>query len=1193
MSRFYWAVLCGTVLSFFACEAPEGDATEETPEGDATGDMRQGAVVTDVDCRHKPPALAEIGDDVAAARLAREWSIQCDGVTPEPEAGPSLDAPQLAARREIETALPNAVLTVDQHLGTLAHLGAVAWRGTSEDSFEAGWEFWTIFNHPIRDLLGATDLDDWQAEFVFGGAAGQADVVVLKRLFDGIPVMGNYLHITVLRAEKGELATVSAVAASFTPDVPSKRVPAVVTRPAAEAAKAIALYGQLLGEPQLVYWTKGRESRLTWRGVFQNQHDDPDLPDEMDPRVQFVAFLDAVTFEPVAIEQLTAFTTYNGQARARATNPHDPFPDATAGAVGKRYKALPNAAIADFYRTRVLTVDNAPTCKEPGACTSPCAWNNCINGKVECCSADSCASPNGATRQTTAPNPGVEDTDITYNYGVTRTAYDGSFSREDNDSSAYVDNDRACGHDATCGATSVAAETTDSCMNYQVSKFEYPLSLTNPTVTWVTTDDTGKKWPGRRMEVFSLMNIASKHLHDDLGLATYPGLGFTYYPSSLRGNGCKAGWGVFSASGDANTHTAAINVQAQAGHENPANCTWWNETEFRHTVFHEFSHSVHQKMIDTLGGGRPSHCYNKPIGEGWADFAAGSISAGECFGNNTRRVGANREFPFEDENDPKYGASELKTAFTSVFLDYYLYMGYAATQTIGYGLPTYIGQNPMVGKCTTAGDYTSCPAGSLYRKLIDVAGSRWYVGSKQRYEVAKAFHNHVKDSYINPNEPNFGINCDDGWWTDVSEQAYPYPDEVTDHNGHGLQMPVEKAPYRATNDVVFPEINRGPDEYEARDLWFTDAGDQDKWSLLVRAGESFNVETVGLATGADTTLQILDFAANQVGYNDDCVPPNRSSCVTFTNSSGSAQFYRIVTRAYSSGTVGLSKTYRIRVTKLADDYYSTQYAPHPVSPDMEFRYGRLETSGDQDHFYTYIPNDGAGSRDLFYSFCADHSGARLQFWSGTTMLTETARIADCENNWLTDGTESLSPGLYRVVVVSPSAGVTGNYKFRLFVGASWPDQAASAYDLDSFPGYPTSGIKGVPAMNKLFSQDEAWFKFSANPGDIVHLDATDGTWTSDPILTLYGPQKMFCGDGDSTPPHTGCSEAQPGETLPLLKEDNGGTLTNKDSSIVFVAPWSGTYYLKAHNVGVGGYTLTYYKDHSIGWVPTYLIDRGF
>ncbi|HNZ04665.1 MAG TPA: hypothetical protein PKK50_11030 [Myxococcota bacterium] len=1181
-----WLVPCSTVLLFLACEAPERE-----PGGQA----HQGALVRGVDCNQKPPGLSEIGGDPLGARLAREWSIRCDGVTPDRETVPALDAPQSVARIEIEAALPNVTLTVDENLGTLAHLAAVGWRGASADSFETGWEFWTTFSDSISGLLGATDLDDWHAEFVLGGGAGQADVLILKRLFDGIPVMGNYVHITVLRAEKGVPATVSAVDTRFTPDVPSKRVPAVVTRPAAEAAQAIALYGQHLGEPELVYWTKDQESRLTWRGVFQIQHDDPDVPSELDPRIQFVAFLDAVTFEPVAIEQLTAFTTYNGQAKARATNPHDPFPDATAGAVGKRYKALPNAAIADFYTTRVLTVDNARTCKAPGTCTSPCGWNNCTDGKVECCSADSCASPNGATRQTTAPNPGVEDTNITYDFGVTRTAYDGSFSREDNDSSAYVDNDRACGHDATCGATSVAAETTDSCMNFQVSKFEYPLSLTSPTITWVSTDGTGKKWPGRRMEVFSLLNIASKHLHDDLGLASYPGLGFTYYPSSARGNGCVAGWGMFSASGDANTHTAAINVQAQAGHENPDNCTWWNETDFRFTVFHEFSHSIHQKMIDTLGGGRPSGCYNYWIGEGWANFAAGSVSAGEDFGNNKRRIGANRKFPKDDEDpniNPEYGESELMTAFTSIFLDYYLYYGYAATQTIGYGLPTYIGQNPMVGNCTIAGDYTSCPAGSLYRKLISVAGSRWYTGSKQRYEVAKAFHNHVMDAYINANEPNFA-NCDGGWWTDnQTYQAYPYPDEVTDHNEHGLLMPVEKAPYRTTNDVVFPEINRGPDEYEARDLWFTDADDQDKWSLLVRAGESFKVETTGLVNGADTTLEILDFAANRVGYNDDCVPPDRSSCVSFTNSSGSPQFYRIVTRAYSSGTVGLSKTYRIRVTKLADDYSNTQYAPHPVSPDLEFRYGRLETSGDQDHFYTYIPNDGAGSRDLFYSFCADHSGARLQIWTGTTMLTETTRIADCENNWVTNGTESLGPGLYRIVVVSPSAGVTGNYKFRLFAAASWPDQAADAYNLDSFPGYPTSGIKGLPAMVKLFSEDVAWFKFSANAGDIVHLNATDGTWTADPVLTLYGPQKMFCGDGDSTPPHTGCSGAQPGETLPLLVDDNGGTLTNKDSSIVFVAPWSGTYYLKANNIGAGGYTLTYYKDHAIGWIPSYLVDRG-
>lgn len=1184
MFHYRWLFVCGAFLSFVGCEASPPE-----PAGGAI----LGAMLADVDCSRKPPALAEVGNNAAAARLAGEWSIRCDGATKEAQLEPSFDSLQGAAREELEAALPSLVLTADRQLGTLSHLGAVGWEGRSSDSSDTAWEFWTTFGHSIRGVLGATELDDWQGELVSGGAAGQADLLVLKRLFDGIPVLGNYVHITVLRSVSGGHATVSAVSTSFTPDLPTSRVPVVVTRSPAEAAEAVARYGRLLGEPELVYWTKDRESRLTWRGVYDFSHDDPAQPDELDPRIQIVAFLDAVTFEPLDFQQLTAFTTYTGQAKARATNPHDPFPDPTAGAVGKRYKALPNTAIADFYGSRVLTVDNVGgrTCTPVGTCTTPCAWNNCTDDLVECCTADSCASPDGPTRNST-----VFDSDINFGYGVTRTAYNGSFTRSDDDASGYVDNDRTCGHDATCGASSAVAETTERCMNSQVTTFHYPLNLTSPTVAWVTTEGTGKRWPGRRMEMFSLLNVASKHLHDDLGLASYPGLGFTYYPTSRFGYGGASQWGCFNCStGDANTHGPALVVHGQAGQEDPTNCSWWNEAGFRFTVFHEFSHSIHQKMIDTLGGGRPSHCYFTWFGEGWANFAAGSVSAGEDFGFDWRRIGANRKFPDDDEDvdiEPEYNSLNLMTAFTAIFLDYYLYFGNPATQTIGYGIPMYQGQNPMVGNCTTAGDYTSCPAGSLYRKLIDVAGSRWAVGSKQRYEVAKSFHNHVTDPYINANEPNFA-SCDSGWWIDRDVQAYPYPDEVTDHNEHGLMIPVEKAPYRGgSEDVVFPEINRGPDEYEARDLWFTDADDQDKWNLLVRPGEFFLIETVGLAALADTTLEILDFAGNQVGYNDDCVPPARSSCVTLTNGSGSAQFYRVVARAYSSSNVGLNMTYRVRITKITDDYFDAQNSAHPVSPDLEFRYGRLETSGDQDHFYTYIPDDGSGNKELYYSFCTAHASARLQIWSGSNLLTEIGQTTDCENDYVTTGTESLSPGLYRIAVVSPSAGVIGNYKFRLFVSASWPDQALDAYDLDSFPGYPTSGIRMLPAMYKMFTNDEAWFKFSASAGEVVHLDATDATWTADPILTLYGPQKMFCGDGELNPPHMGCVEAQPGQTLALLRDDNGGTLTNKDAGIVFIAPWSGTYYLKAANVGHGGYTLTYYKDHGVGWVPTYLVDLG-
>ena len=203
-------------------------------------------------------------------------------------------------------------------------------------------------------------------------------------------------------------------------------------------------------------------------------------------------------------------------------------------------------------------------------------------------------------------------------------------------------------------------------------------------------------------------------------------------------------------------------------------------------------------------------------------------------------------------------------------------------------------------------------------------------------------------------------------------------------------------------------------------------------------------------------------------------------------------------------------------------------------------------------------------------------------------------VAEWINNWWpgTTGTQSLSPGLYRIVVVSPSAGITGNYKFRIYAGGTWPDSATDAFSLNSFPSYPSSSVKMIPMMNKLFSQDDAWFKFYAIKGDLVHLDATDATWSSDPKLTLFGPQKMFCLDGDPQLPHRGCSVAEPGETLPLFVDENGGTLTNTDSSIVFVAPWNGTYYLRAENLGVGGYILTYYKDHNRAYVPVYLEDLG-
>lgn len=1179
MDQFLRLALCGLLFWFFGCEASGFEAETVANRSALTGD---------VDCNHKPPSLAEIGADAKGSHLANQWSIKCGGAIRDSETAAAIEAIPPNARQEITAAMPNVVFSTDNRLGTLASLSALNWQSSSADSFNAGWEFWNKFEYSVREMLGATESDDWLDEFVSGGAAGQADVLVLKRIFDGIPVMGNYIHITVLRSQKGTPATVSGVAIGFTPDVPSNRVPTVMTKSAEEAAEAIKLYGQLVGEPELVYWTRDRESRLTWYGVFENKLDDPTVPAELVPATQSAIFLDALTFELLDIEQRTSYTTYSGQAKARATNPHDPFPDATAGAVGKRYKALPNISIADYSTSHVLTVDNGHKCLAAADCAVPCYWNDCASGKVRCCTPNACGNPDDETRQAT-----VRDASLTYGYGVTQTAYNGTFSRTDDDVSAYVDNNRTCGHDATCATTTAASETTDGCLAFQVEDFTYPLSLTNPVVTWVSSDNTGKKWPGRRMEAFSLLNISSRYMHDDLGLATYPGIGLTYYPNSARGTNCSGGGGgLFSASGDANTQGPSINIQMPGGHEDPTNCSWYTENVFRFIAFHEFSHSVHQKMIDTLGGGRPSDCYNYQIGEGWANFGAAAISAGEVVGNGVRRVGAYRKFPSDDENpDLTYTHPELASAFTSVFLDYYLYFGYAATETIGYGLPTYIGQNPMVGECTTAGDYTTCPTGSLYRKLIDVASSRWYVGSKQRYEVAKAFHNHITDAYINPNEPNF-TNCDNGWWTDTAFQTFPYPDEVTDHNEHGLIMPVEKAPYRTTNDVTFTEINRGPDQYESRDLWFTDANDQDKWNLFVRPGESFKVETVGLASGSDTTLEILDFAANRVGYNDDCVSPDRWSCVTFSNSSGSAQFYRIAARAYSSSTTGLGHTYRIRVTKLADDYYNSQYAAHPVSPDLEFRNGRLETSGDQDHFYTFFPDDGQGNRDLFYSFCTSNAAARFQIWQGATMLTEVGQVSDCENNLINTGTQSLSPGLYRIVVVSPSAGVTGNYKFRVFVSASWPDIASSAYNLDSFPAYPSSGVKMLPAMLRLFSQDEAWFKFSATAGDIVHLDATETTWTSDPKLTLFGPQKMFCLDGDTTDPHTRCDTADPGETLALFIDDNGGTLTNNDASIVFAAPWSGTYYIKAENVGAGGYTLTYYKDHGIGFIPSYLADLG-
>jgi len=475
-------------------------------------------------------------------------------------------------------------------------------------------------------------------------------------------------------------------------------------------------------------------------------------------------------------------------------------------------------------------------------------------------------------------------------------------------------------------------------------------------------------------------------------------------------------------------------------------------------------------------------------------------------------------------------------------------------------------------------------------------------GTKQRYEVSRSFIEHISDAFIfgtqpdGRKEPAFIVGADDttcgtitpaNWYQeDGTNENVPMADDVTDQRENATIVPTETlSASRATNDATFPEIAVGPDQYLGQGLYFTDGDDRDVWSVFVRPGESVRVATA--TSNSDTVMEIYDYDGAYVGSNDDCVWPQRYSCVTFQNTTGAPGIYRIDVRPYSGAYAGNDKTYSLTVTRQNDDYSAS--VPHPVVNSTEWTYGRHEVGSDEDYFYGYMASSCGASCGLLYAFCGASIYQKMEIWQGGVLKVNTSPTANCASAFQN---VSLGAGQYTIRVKS-TRGVVGNYSMRFYDITDEGSTAASGQDLDAL-SLPGGGLKIVPRVLHGVN-DVDWFKLSPPRGANIHLAVVSQGSSGNPEMTLYGPVKMFCGDGPmSSPDRVACESAQAGETTPLIYNDDGGAYNNSDPAIRFIAPWSGEYYMKVRNKVdlTTGYRLVYYQDHSDYYQPPYLDDVG-
>jgi len=326
-------------------------------------------------------------------------------------------------------------------------------------------------------------------------------------------------------------------------------------------------------------------------------------------------------------------------------------------------------------------------------------------------------------------------------------------------------------------------------------------------------------------------------------------------------------------------------------------------------------------------------------------------------------------------------------------------------------------------------------------------------------------------------------------------------------------------------------------------------GDRDLFRFSAEAERTYTIETGNLGGGCNTVIYLYDPDGNFIISNDDIVPGNLASRITYTVADPGTYYVQVRHYDQSTGT----GTYEISVLREDDHANSATGAtllqtggvPVPVP-------GEFESEGDEDWFrfdavadQRYVIETGnlADGCDTFMALYAP-DGTLLSFDDdgGYGLASQIAWTAPSSDTFY-----------IRLTHFSPYG--TGSY--QIWIRTLVPGSDDHADTSSEATPVTTDGTVNPGLID--FAGDVDWFQFEAEAGVEYIIETSNLAQQCDTVIEIYGPD---------------------GTTLIFTDDDSGAGLSSR---IVWLASAAGTYYVRVYHFssrGTGGY------DLSIQLMPT-------
>jgi hypothetical protein len=538
------------------------------------------------------------------------------------------------------------------------------------------------------------------------------------------------------------------------------------------------------------------------------------------------------------------------------------------------------------------------------------------------------------------------------------------------------------------------------------------------------------------------------------------------------------------------------------------------ERYFRQTIAHEQNHNVFNKVNPNLPS--PSDKYSYAPEEGRADFGALLVTQFEA---NRPQYQPSSKFP-DDLNGPT--VYDNGGVWTATYAHLAGHIGTGSIYRVHRYLNLYNAATIMVGTCTDSNPpdgfidpSTECPSNSFLRELLDADVSGYSVSQQRRYEISEVFREHVTDA-----DPDTG-----------GTQVVPWADE--------LPNPYSIPPFAGVELGAAVTVSSGPDA-GSLPVGFQYPGDNDTLLFLGRAGETYSLETDGLAAGVDTVLEVVDrINGSLLAWNDDC-PGSGSwrSCITF--SPATTKYYVLRATPYSSPSTGAGKTYQFKLQMNNDDAGDDRNEAMPFVANNAFATRTLNSSTDVDVFRV----SAGGTETMTFLGCSDTTlSVKVEVLDASGSVVASNTATNCGSS---PGSVTVNRGTWFLRVTSPTQG-TGTYKLR----------ASLSVDIDSggSPWVLTGDHTGRVIGARFESgSDEDWYSYDVSLGGRYVIVETFGDVATDievytPPSTIYGRQGTY----DSLPDTSGSGFGH------WMLRNDGGAVGSAGARLAFMAPVAGTY----------------------------------